>query len=212
MCSLSLDYFLFKSSCCDGTIVCRTSEGRVQSQRISCPFIFFLQTVSSRVAFSPWPKLGFLYVVKQLRTPELAWLKKQADWGESALHSEAFRKSVKKRQEVGNSLGAQQWGLGTVAEGKVSVLTSCWVQPPPTSPKGAGDTRDRNPEESHYQSEDSRGLTFSSLIERKEMWSLDEEEFNPKVCGHYLFPFIISTGSLSFGKESWGSCWNLLKN
>ena len=44
------------------------------------------------------------------------------------------------------------------------------------------------------------------------MWSLGEEEFYPKVCGHFLFPFIISTGSLSFGKESWGSCWNLLKN
>ena len=78
---------------------------------------------------------------------------------------------------------------------------------------GAGETWDRNPEESYYQSEDSRGLSFSSLIEteRKEMWTLDEE-FYPKVCGHSLFPFIISTGSLSFGKDSWGSCWNLLKN
>lgn len=125
---------------------------------------------------------------------------------------------LKRGRWSGSSLEVQQLGLGTIiAEGKVLVLGfsphKLLSATTPHLANGAGDTWDRNPEESYYQAEDSRGLSFSSLIEteRKEMWSLDEE-FYPKVCGHYLFRFIISTGSLSFGKDSWGSCWNLLKN
>ena len=75
-----------------------------------------------------------------------------------SIFSHTFPRWIK-NESLENSLEVQQLGLGAIiAQGKVLVLGfsphKLLSATTPHLAKGAGDTWDRNPEESYYQSED----------------------------------------------------------